>query len=101
MTSSRHSTAWGLAILLVASVSQAKPAAPTAADPYDAARDAEARLDYKSAVTQAQKALALPQTHERLVILYRILGTANGVLGKSDEAVDAFTKLLAIDPEHR
>lgn len=81
---------------------QARPTERRAVgDPYDAARDAEARLDYKAVVTYASQALELPNTHERLVNLYRLLGTANGVLGKSDDAVDAFTKLLAIDPEHR
>jgi hypothetical protein len=70
-------------------------------DPYDAAKDAEGRLDYKAVVAQAKRALGMPQTHDRLVEIYRLLGTANGVLGHNDEAVDAFTKLLAVDPDHR
>src|SRR5258706_8038851 len=40
-------------------------------------------------------------TPDRLVQVYRMLGTANAVLGKTDAAVDAFTRLLAIDPDHR
>jgi len=76
----------------------AKPA--EAADPYDAARDAEAQLNYKQVIIQANKALEAANSHERLVNLYRILGTSNGVLGKGEDAVDAFTKLLAIDPDH-
>ena len=71
------------------------------ADPYDAARDAEGRLDYKAVVRNASEALESAQTHDRLVQLYRMLGTAQGVLGKSQEAVDAFTKLIGIDPEHK
>jgi hypothetical protein len=83
----------------LAGLAQAKPADP-AADPYDAARDAEAQLNYKQVVIQANRALEGANSHERLVNLYRMLGTANGVLGKGDDAVDAFTKLLAIDPDH-
>lgn len=79
---------------------QAKPADKAEADPYDAARDAEAQLNYKQVVIQANRALESANSHERLVNLYRMLGTANGVLGKGDDAVDAFTKLLAIDPDH-
>jgi hypothetical protein len=69
------------------------------ADPYEAARDAEARLDYRHLITDATRALEMPQSHEHLVTLYRMLGTANGVLGHSEAAVDAFTKLLAIAPD--
>jgi hypothetical protein len=71
------------------------------ADPYDAAREAEGRLDYKQVLFNASKALELPQSHERLVNLYQMLGTACALLGKSGEAVDAFTKLLAVDPERK
>ena len=42
----------------------------------------------------------MANTHERLVNLYALLGTAYGVLGKSEESADAFTHLLAIDPDH-
>jgi hypothetical protein len=88
-------------VLLAAPVSHAKPPPAEPADPYEAARDAEARLDYKSVVTQATRALDLVNTHDRLVNLYQMLGTANAVLGKTEPAVDAFTRLLAIDPDHR
>src|SRR6476620_5252842 len=71
------------------------------ADPYDAARGAEGRLDYKAVLYNASKALDMPQSHERLVNLYQMLGTACALLGKSGEAVDAFTKLLAVDPDHK
>jgi len=72
-----------------------------AGDPYDAAREAEGRLDYKGVLNNAAKALELANSHERLVNLYRLMGTASAVLGKTEDAVDAFTKLLAIDPEHK
>ena len=71
------------------------------ADPYDAAREAEGRLDYKAVLMNASRALEQPQTHERLVNLYQMLGTACALLGKPGEAVDAFTKLLAVDPDHK
>jgi hypothetical protein len=71
------------------------------ADPYDAAHDAEARLDYRAVLASATEALKQANSHERLVELYRLLGTANAVLGKNDDAVEAFTRLLAIDPDHR
>jgi hypothetical protein len=70
-------------------------------DPYEAARDAEAQLNYKAVLMNASRALETAQPHEHLVQLYRMLGTANGVLGKSNDAIDAFTKLLAIDPDHK
>jgi hypothetical protein len=79
----------------VGGVAQAVPA-----DPYDAAHDAESNLDYRAVVTYSTQALKQPQNHEHMVELYRLLGTANAVLGHSDEAVDAFTRLLAIDPDH-
>ncbi len=84
-------------------LAHAKPAtdrASDSADPYDAAREAEARLDYKAVIIHATSALEMANSHERLVNLYTLLGTANGVLGKNDDAIDAFTRLLAIDPEH-
>ncbi len=46
------------------------------------------------------QALEQAQTHDRLVNLYQMLGSAYGVLGKNEDAVDAFTRLLAIDPDH-
>lgn len=85
--------------LLFSIMAHAKPGSGT--DPYDAARDAEARLDYKAVIVSATAALAMPNSHDRLVTLYRLLGTASGVLGKTQDSVDAFTRLLAIDPEHR
>jgi hypothetical protein len=72
-----------------------------AADPYDAAREAEGRLDYKAVLRNASTALESAQSHDRLVNLYQMLGTACALLGKSGEAVDAFTKLLAIDPDRK
>ena len=94
------------ALLLFPSFGQAKPAAPAdkpvvAADPFEGAREAENRLDYKAVVANASKALESAQPHDRLVTLYRMLGTAQAVLGKNQEAVDAFTKLLAVDPDHK
>jgi hypothetical protein len=82
-------------------VAWAKPAdnkGASEADPLGAARDAEGRLDYKGVIVHAQAALEQPQSHENLVALYQMLGTAYGVLGKSDQASDAFTKLLGIEP---
>jgi hypothetical protein len=70
-------------------------------NPYEAARDAEARLDYKSALKYSKLALERANTHDQLVTIYRILGTSNALLGKTEDAVDAFTRLLAIDPDHR
>jgi len=80
-------------------VTWAKPAG--GADPYDAARDAEGRLDYKAVVVQSNRALETAQTHDRLVNLYRLLGTANALVGKNQDAIDAFQRLLAIDPDHK
>src|SRR5581483_7405001 len=88
-----------VSLSLAASLGRAKP--PEPADPYDAARDAEGRLDYKSVLTHATRALDVANNHERLVNLYQMLGTANAVLGKTEAAVDAFTRLLAIDPDHK
>ena len=85
------------AVLLAPVAGVARAATP---DPYDAAHEAESNLDYKTVVTQATEALKLANSHERLVELYRLLGTANGVLGRNDDAVDAFQRLLAIDPDH-
>src|SRR5262245_55828586 len=86
---------FGLGLVLDPAVAQAKPRGD-GGDPYDAARDAEARLDYRGVVNHATKALEMANSHERLVNLYRLLGTANGVLGKTEDAVDAFTRLLAV-----
>jgi hypothetical protein len=72
------------------------------ADPFDAARDAEAQLNYKGVLLHASRALeTTAQSHEHVVQLYRMLGTAAGVLGKTNDAIDAFTKLLAVDPDHK
>jgi hypothetical protein len=84
--------------LLLAQRAWAKTAEP--ADPYEAARDAEASLNYKSVLSHATKALEVAQTHERLVNLYQMLGISNAVLGHTDAAIDAFKILLAIDPDH-
>jgi hypothetical protein len=86
-------------LLLASNFGHAKPA--EGEDPYEAARAAEARLDYRAVINNAKAALELSNnSHERLVKLYELLGTANGVLNKVEEAVDAFTHLLAIDPEY-
>src|SRR5258706_12478677 len=86
-----------VAFFLLMGVVQAKGAP----DPYEAERDAESQLNYKSVLMNASRALESAQSHEHLVQLYRMIGTANGVLGKSNDAIDAFTKLLAIDPDHK
>lgn len=85
------------------SASYAKPPAdkhPAAEDPYDAARDAESRLDYKAVIFYGNDALEKANTHERIVNLYALLGTAYAVLGRNDEAVDAFTRLLGVSPDY-
>jgi len=86
-------------IFLVTGVAWAKP--DKDANPFEAAREAEAQLNYKAVLMNASRALEMANPHEQLVQLYRMLGTANGVLGKSNDAIDAFTKLLAIDPDHK
>src|SRR5215510_2846947 len=98
MAHSLRTTLGVVAAFLISISAYAKPEAP---DPYDAARDAEGRLDYKNVLNNAHKALDLTQTHDRLVEIFRLMGTANALLGKGDAAVDAFTKLLAIDPDHK
>src|SRR4051812_6362066 len=72
---------------LAGGVAHAKPDKHAAGgDPYDAAREAEARLDYKAVIANGTAALDMANTHERLVTLYSLLGTAYGVLGRNEDA---------------
>lgn len=66
-----------------------------------AVRAAAGRLAYKDVRTLAVTALATPgNSRAAMVELYRHLGTAHAVLGDEPAALDAFTRLLAIDPDH-
>jgi hypothetical protein len=78
------------------------PAPVQAQESLEAARKAMSSLRYKVVIQEAPKALAQPgNSHDVLVELYSMLGIANGALGKSQAAADAFTKLLAIEPKYQ
>jgi hypothetical protein len=71
-----------------------------AADPLAAARSAKARVDYEQALAEVDRALeagGLPPTATREALALRAEFLA--VLGRSDQAIDAFVELLAVDPQ--
>ncbi len=100
-----QSLRFGVKLMVVASFLLAAGAArakgpPDAADPYEAARDAQEKLDYKTVIREGSRALDGPLAHDKLINLYQMLGTAYAALGKTEPAIDAFTRMLAIDPDH-
>jgi hypothetical protein len=68
----------------------------------DAGEAAYAGLDYEKANTLAQRAVASHGlTHEQVVRAYRLLGRTYAVVGKSQQAIDAFEKLLTYAPDEK
>ena len=96
----------GAALLAPGAVVHAAPQGATgvaaADDPLATVRQAAAKLDFKTVKKAATAALARPGNPRATMIeLYHHLGIALAVLGDEPGAVDAFTRLLAIDPDHQ
>lgn len=80
-----------------------KGSSRTAEPPADieTAEAAYASLDYDKANEIAARVVKQRNlTHDQLVRAYRILAVTDAVLGKEDEARDAFLKLLVSEPEY-
>lgn len=92
MTRSRLVSSFLCAFVLVGASSTAHAAA------LDAARKAYADLTYEACRDEAKRALLEPSSKEERVEGYRLLGLCQAALEDSEAALDAFVKMLAIDP---
>lgn len=80
------------AFVVVAAAARADAAA------LDAARKAYADLSYEGCRDQARESLEDKAALPERVDAYRLLGLCQAALGDTEEAHDAFVKMLAIDP---
>lgn len=64
----------------------------------DAARKAYADLNYEVCQEEARASLGGPADRTERVDAYRLLGLCQAALGDTEEARDAFTKMLLLDP---
>src|SRR5579859_6348593 len=95
---------WVASITIAVAVSGtfAAPAWADAGTDLDAGEAAYAGLDYDRANGIAQKVVATRGlSHEQVVRAYRLLGRTYAVLGKSQQAIDAFQKLLTYAPDEK
>lgn len=91
-----------LAIALAVSGTFSARAWADAAAEIDAGEAAYAGLDYEKANSLAQRAVASRGlSHDQVVRAYRLLGRTYAVLGKSQQAIDAFEKLLTYAPDEK
>jgi hypothetical protein len=91
-----------IAIALAVSVTVSTRAWADAGADVDAGEAAYAGLDYEKANALAQKVVATRGlTHDQVVRAFRLLGRTYAVLGKHQQAIDAFEKLLTYAPEER
>jgi hypothetical protein len=91
-----------LAVVLALSGTFSTYAWADAASDLDAGEAAYAALDYDKANTMAQKVVATHGlTHDQVVRAYRLLGRTYAVLGKTQQATDAFQKLLTYQPDEK
>jgi tetratricopeptide (TPR) repeat protein len=98
-----RSSRWvALAIALAVSGTFSARAWADASADIDAGEAAYAGLDYEKANSLAQKAVGQRGlSHDQVVRAYRLLGRTYAVLGKSQQAIDAFEKLLTYAPDER
>jgi hypothetical protein len=90
-----------LALAVSATIASPARAADASAD-IDAGEAAYAGLDYDKANLLAQKVVAVHGlTHDQVVRAYRLLGRTYAVLGKSQQAIDSFEKLLTYAPDEK
>lgn len=90
------------ALVLTIAMAAATPARADAGADMDAAEAAYAALDYDRANSLAQKVVATPGlTHDQLVRGFRLLGRTYAVLGKAQQALDAFERLLTYAPDEK
>lgn len=94
----------GLALVLATSATYAKPKDPPAPPPPADVETAESlytKLDYDKANDVASRVLKKNNlTHDQLVRATKVLAITYAILGKDDEAKDAFLQLLVFDPEY-
>jgi hypothetical protein len=93
----------GLAIVLSTGAVHAKPKEPAAPPPADVetAESLYTKLDYDKANDVATRVLKKNNlTHDQMVRATKVQAITFAILGKDDEAKDAFLQLLIFDPEY-
>jgi len=78
------------------------PSLAAAADPLESARSLVNELNYKAAAKALEKAAQQPgYTAEQVHLLHELEGVVAGTLNDDRGAVEAFTRLLNLDPGYR
>jgi hypothetical protein len=93
----------GLAIVLSTGAVHAKPKEPAAPPPADVetAESLYTKLDYDKANDVATRVLKKNNlTHDQMVRATKVQAITFAILGKDDEAKDAFLQLLIFEPEY-
>ena len=96
-----RSAALALGLALAAADAHAQGRGGSSAADVEAAEQLYTKLDYEEANATAERVVRQRGlSHDQLVRAYRVLAITHAILGKDQEAKDAFLKLLASDPDY-